>query len=67
MMKKIFLLLLAIFLFFFQKSTAQKGLGDLGEEGFRHLMEREWAREVFDLEEEEAIAVFGEESEVYFL
>ena len=66
-MKKIFLLLLAIFLFFAHKNGGQKGLSDLGTDGFRHLMEREWARQVFDLEEEEATAVFGEEGEAYYL
>ena len=66
-MKKIILLFLAFFLIFSQKDGAQKGLGDFGKDGFRRLMQEDWAREVFDLQEEEAVAVFGEESERYFL
>lgn len=66
-MKKIILLLLAIFLIFSQKNKEENTLADVSEAGFRRLMQEDWAREVFDLQEEEAVAVFGEESERYFL
>ncbi len=63
MKKLIALLLLSLFLIYGNLA----GLSELGEKSFRRWMERQWVREVFDLEEEEAIAVFGEESEEIFL
>lgn len=63
-MKKLIVLLLLSLLILSDKFT---GISEWGEKSFRKLMEEKWARAVFDLEEEEAIAVFGEESEEFFL
>ncbi len=63
-MKKLLFFLILALLVLSGKSMA---LGDFGEKSFRHLMEKKWAREVFDLEKEEAISVFGEDGEACFL
>lgn len=63
MKKRIVFLLLSLLIL----SDKFTGISEWGEKCFRRLMEEKWAREVFDLEEEEAIAVFGEESEEFFL
>ncbi|MBE6712307.1 MAG: hypothetical protein E7580_02170 [Ruminococcaceae bacterium] len=66
-MKKAILILLLFLFLFSKKDTYENSPGKISETGFRRLMEREWAREVFDLEEEEAAQVFGEDGEAYFL
>lgn len=42
-------------------------LTEFGERNFRKWMEQEWARAVFDLDEAEAISVFGDQGEAIFL
>ena len=67
-MKKIFLLLLLVLFFFFGNKLVSAGaLTDFSEKSFRYLLRWEGAREVFDLDEAEAVAVFGETGEAYFL
>ena len=63
-MKKRFFLLIVILLIL---SGGFSDLAEFGEKNFRRLMEQKWARTVFDLDEEEAVAVFGEEGEAIFL
>ena len=67
-MKKLILSLSLILLLLLCKSKDYiLDFGDLGEKSFRRLMEQSWARTVFDLDREEAVAVFGEEGESLFL
>ena len=67
-MKKLFwTVLMGLFIFACATRAFHKDLADFGEDGFCRLMEREWAREVFDLEEGEAREVFGENGEDIFL
>lgn len=63
-MKKQFFFLIVILL---ALTGGFSDLTEFGEKNFRRLMEREWARAVFDLDEEEAVAVFGDEGEAIFL
>ena len=67
MKKRLPLLIFVIFFLLSQTNRAEGSLGKLSEAGFRRLFCHPWAREVFDLEEEEAVSVFGEEGEAYFL
>ncbi|MBQ3075147.1 MAG: hypothetical protein IJC26_03675 [Clostridia bacterium] len=67
-MKKLFLLLLLAFLLLTGSAKGYgKGISDLGTSAFHKLLEHRWARQVFDLDAEEAQAVFGETGEAYFL
>ena len=67
MKKLLFSLVLALLLLLSKTDCFSKGLSDLGERGFCRLLKEPWARQVFDVDREEAVAVFGEESEAYFL
>ena len=63
-MKKRFFLLIVILLIL---SGGFSDLAEFGETNFRRWMEEKWARAVFDLDEEEAAEVFGDEGEAIFL
>ncbi len=63
MKKRFFFLIVALLALIGGFST----LTEFSEKNFRRFMELEWAREVFDLDEEEAAAVFGDEGEAIFL
>ena len=64
----LFLLILSFSsLFLFGEKGSFESLPDLSLKCFEKLMENPAARDVFDLEEKEAIEVFGDESKVIFL
>lgn len=67
-MKKRFLLLIFLIILLLSRGKLlEQGLDKLSEAGFQQLFHHKWARQVFDLNEEEARSVFGEEGEAYFL
>ena len=67
-MKQLFFwLIILIFLFFIYKPIGNHFLTKIAVEQFESWMESESARKVFDLEEEEAIAVFGQTAEEIYL
>lgn len=63
-MKKRFFLLIVILL---ALSGGFSDLAEFGERNFRRMMEQEWAQAVFDLDEEEAVSVFGDRGEAMLL
>ena len=64
MMKKAVVWILCLLLFVFCLTFSRAApLPDLAIKSFDRLMRWERAREVFDLDEEEAVAVFGDGSE----
>lgn len=65
--KRYLLLIFVTILLLSRTKLLERGLEKLSETGFRQLFRHEWAREVFDLDREEARSVFGEEGEAYFL
>ncbi len=54
-------------LLFFDIFPKEGALNDFAVKSFDRLMDSSRAREIFDLEEEEAVAVFGEMAEEKFL
>lgn len=68
-MKKIalFLLTASLLLFSLQSTETARGLGELSLQSFARLFREQTAREVFDVEEEEARAVFQDGGEAVFL
>lgn len=63
MKKRLFLLIVILLIL----SGGFTDLAEFGEKNFCRWMEQKWARAVFDLDEEEAKAVFGDEGEAIFL
>lgn len=61
------LLLIGIFLLFTQIFSPFVSLSDLTMKGLENLFRRPAFRQVFDLDEEEAVTVFGEDKESEFV
>lgn len=67
MKKAVFWILCILFCAFCLSFSRASPLPDLAIKSFDRLMKWETAREVFDLDKEEAVAVFGDGSEDVFL
>jgi len=63
----LFLLTASLIAFSLWGTERKQGLGELSLQSFARLFREQTAREVFDVEEEEARAVFGDGGEAVFL